>query len=223
MSVIRDVIESFSHAQQHHGWRSAWGQTAQFLLLLFFEYHRGFLLRRSLRDPINIPKPEQDVTIRQATVDDSSLLETLVPPLRVKRFITKMQAGEICFIAIQDQRVIAYVFAGLAHTPSTEDIELELGPREAYLWAAYALPEYRRQGVVGALNLSLCKVLREDGYETTVLLLDESNIPSLGHCYKIGYHVTDKITYLRLLGWRMNRSVPIEDFAYEPGVGEAAD
>jgi len=59
------------------------------------------------------------------------------------------------------------------------------------------------------VNLSLCRLLQEKGYETAVLQVDERNKASLGHCYKMGYQVTDRVTYLRILGWRMRRCVPI--------------
>jgi len=182
----------------------------QFLRLLFFEFHRGFVVRKSLEEPIHVPAPKVAVTIRQATLDDLPLLETIVPPLRVKRLAKKMEAGEICFVAIQEQRVVAYVLAGFANTPSTEDAQLKIGPKEAYLWAGFALPQYRRQGVVRAVNLSLCRLLRENGYESVVLLVDRHNRASLGHCHKMGYRMTDRVTYLRVLRWRLNQCVPIE-------------
>jgi ribosomal protein S18 acetylase RimI-like enzyme len=191
----------------------------QFLRSPFFEFHRGFVLRKSLKEPIDIPALRVAVSIRQATLDDLALLETIVSPLRVKRFAKKMQAGEICAVALQEQKVVAYIFAGLANTPSTEDARLKLGPREAYLWAAYALPQYRRQGVVGAVNLNLCRLLQEKGCESVVLFVDMRNRSSLGHCYKIGYCVTDRVTYLRVLKWGMSRCVPIE----EPARGRATE
>jgi len=183
----------------------------QFLLLPFLEYRSGFLVRKSLEEPIQIPAVGVAVTMRQATVDDLPLLETIVPPLRVRRLAKKMRAGEICFVAIQEERVMGYVFAGFANTPSTEDAQLELGPKEAYCWAGYALPQYRRQGVVGAINLSLCRLLREKGYESVFLQVDRGNRAALGHCYKMGYRVTEQVSYLRVLGWRVSRRLPIEE------------
>jgi hypothetical protein len=39
--------------------------------------------------------------------------------------------------------------------------------------------------------------------------VDESNQASLGHCYKMGYRATHRVTCLKILGWRMRRCVPI--------------
>ncbi len=130
-----------------------------------------------------------------------------------------MRCGEVCFVAVREQQAIAYVFAGFANTPSTEDTGLKLSPKETYLWAGYALPQYRRQGVVKAVNLSLCRYLREKGLKTAVLLVDRHNKAALGHCRKMGYYVTNRVTYLRILRWRLLRRLPIEEPARRQATG----
>jgi len=220
MSLIRDLIEAFLYIQRQQGWRAAFSLAAQFLRAPVFEFHRGFVLRKSLQEPIHVPAPEVAVRIRRTTLDDLALLETIVPPLRVKRLATKMRAGEICFVAIKEQRAVAYVLASFANTPSTEDTRIELGPKEAYLWAAYVLPPYRRQGVLRAVNLSLCRLLQDDGYESVILQVDGHNEASLGHCYKMGYWVTDRVTFLRILGWKLRRCLPIEQFGRGSVIGK---
>jgi len=211
MSLIRDLIQAFLYVQRQQGWRAAFSLAVQFLRSPFFEFHRGFVVRKSLQEPIHIPAPKVAVTIRQATLDDLPLLETIVPPLRVRRFAKKMQAGEICFVAIQEQRVVGYCFGGFANTSSTEDAQLKLGPKEAYAWAGYVLPPYRRQGVWGAVHLALCRLQQEKGYETCVGLVDGRNRAALGALEKIGFRATDRVTYLRILGWRVCRCVPTEE------------
>lgn len=211
MSLIIDPIQAFVHVQRQQGWRQACQQAMDFLRSTFFEFHRGYVLCKSLDEPIDIPVPEVTVCIRQATPDDVALFEQIVPPLRAKRFAKKIQAGETCVAAMKEQRIVAYVFAGFANTPSSENARLELGPREAYLWAGYALPQYRRHGVVRAVNLTLCRLLQENGYESAILQVEGHNESCLGHCYKMGYRLTDRVTYLKILGWRTRRSVSIEE------------
>lgn len=211
MSRIRELIQAFLYVQHRDGWRSVFRLATEFLISPFFEYHRAFLVRRSLKEPIHIPAPRVAVTIRQATLDDLALLETIVPPLRVKRFAKKMQAGEICMVAIQEHRVVGYCLGGFANTPSTEDAQLKLGPKEAYAWGGYVLPQYRRQGVWGAVHLALCRFQREQGYETCIGQVDRRNRASVGALQKMGLCVTDRVTLLKVLGWRVRRCVPIED------------
>jgi ribosomal protein S18 acetylase RimI-like enzyme len=211
MSLITQSVQAFLYTKRQQGTRAALGAALQFARLPFFEFHRGYALRRSLQEPIDVQVPEVVDSIRQIGLADLALLETIMPPLRVNRVASKLRAGEVCCGAIKDNNMVAYVLAGFARTPSTLDTRLELGPKEAYLWAGYALPQYRRQGVVKAVNLSLCCVLREKGYESVVLLVDRCNEASLGHCRKMGYRVVDQFTHLRLLGWRMGSHDPVEE------------
>jgi ribosomal protein S18 acetylase RimI-like enzyme len=214
MSLVSDSVQSFWSVQSEQGWRPALSSALKFLRSVFFEFHKGFLLRLSLEEPISVPAPRVVMDIKQVGLGDLALLETIMPPLRVKRVAKKMQAGEVCFVAVRDERAIAYVFAGFAGTPSTRDAHLQLRPEDAYFWAGYALPQYRRQGVVKAVNLSLCRHLQDKGYESVILLVDDHNVASLGHCYKMGYRVTDRITYLKVVGWRTSRHTPIEETGY---------
>jgi ribosomal protein S18 acetylase RimI-like enzyme len=211
MSLIKDPIEAFLYIRRQEGWRSAFSLARQFLLLPFFEYHRLLVVRRSLKEPVDVPAPRVAVTIREATLDDLAILETIVPPLRVKRFAKKMQAGEICMVALQEQQVVGYCLGGFANTPSTEDAQLKLGPKEAYAWGGYVSPQCRRQGVWGAVHLALCRLQREKGYETCFGLVEMGNRASLGALQKIGFRETERLTLLRVLRWRMSWRAPLED------------
>jgi L-amino acid N-acyltransferase YncA len=211
MSLIRDSAEAFQYIQRQQGWRSAFSLAGQFARAPFYEYHRGYLLHKSLAEPIQVPASGVSESIRQLDLDNVALLETIMPPLRVKRIAKKLQAREACCVAIRDGKVIAYVLAGLANTPSTNDANLQLSDEQAYLWAGYALPQFRRQGVVREVNLSLCRHLQKRGYKSAILLVEKHNEASLGHCYKMGYDMRDKITYLRILRWKYSKRVPFAE------------
>jgi ribosomal protein S18 acetylase RimI-like enzyme len=129
--------------------------------------------------------------------------------LRLRRIVKKMQAGEICVVAMREQRVVAFGFAGFANTPSTEDDQVRLGPKEAYCWGGYTPRQYRRQGLVSAVLLGLCRIVRENGYESAVIQVDRRNRAALGHVHKIGFRITDRVIYLRVLRWAVSRCVPV--------------
>jgi ribosomal protein S18 acetylase RimI-like enzyme len=208
--MAKEILESLLFVSRLEGWRSAIATSWRFLLSSAFAFHRGFALRRSLRESIQIPPPEVDMTIREAARDDLPLLGTIFPPLRLKRIARKLETGERCMVGIRDQKAIGYVFAAFAGTPSTGESGLRLEKEEAYLWDGYALPEFRRQGVVRAINLTLCGLLQQEGYESTVLLVNRSNRAALGHCRKAGYRITDRVMLVRALGWKWSQVTPVE-------------
>jgi len=209
MSFIQEVKHSLQFAQQQEGWRAALHMSTKFLTMPFFEHHKGYLLRKALNKPIIIPPPKINVTIRKATEGDLALFETAVPRIRAKRFIKKLQAGEVCFVAIWESAMVGFVWAGFADSPSTKSAGLELDPTEAYLWAGYAPPRYRSQGIVRTVNLTLIRWLQKQGYQRVVLLVEQDNAASLKHCYRMGYRLESQITYRRLLKWKRVQFPPV--------------
>lgn len=210
MSSIREFPKAFLYIKRQQGWRATLEMVGQFVIEPFYESHNGYILRRSLLDPIIVPKADIEMDIREVRVEDVSIMNTIMPNLRVRRLEKKLQAGEICFAGVREGNVIAYVLAGFTDTPSTRSAHLRLDPDESYLWAGYALPQYRRQKVVKVVNLSLCKSLQEKGYKKVVLLVEKSNQASLGHCIKMDYRITDEIIYLRKLNRVSCQINPVE-------------
>lgn len=212
LSTIRGIVESILFMRRMEGWSSALGMSLRFVRLFIFDFRRGYAFRRTLNEePRDIPAPDMDVIIRQATFADLAILGEILPPLRLKRIGRKLQGGEKCVIALKDQKPIAYVFAAFADSPSTQESHLNLGAREAYIWAGYVMPQFRRHGIVRAVNLYLCRLLQKEGYESTVLVVDRHNKASLGHVRKTGYRMTDRVMFLRVLGWKRAWTTPVEE------------
>jgi ribosomal protein S18 acetylase RimI-like enzyme len=210
MSFIEDVNQSFRHIHRHEGWKGAWEQAIKFILLPFYEQHTGYLLRKSLAEPVVIPLPKIPLEVRQATENDFTLFTTVVPLLRARRFVKKIQRKEeACFIAIAEGKIAGFVWAGFSQSPSTKGTGLTLGPKEAYFWAGYASSEFRSAGVVRTVNLSLCKWLQEQGFESVILLIEEENAASLKHVYHMGYQLEKEIRYLRILNWKRVELTPV--------------
>src|SRR5512135_2688500 len=130
MSNPKEFTQALLHIRRVEGWRSA----LLFLTLPVFEYHRAYAYRRSLSDPIKIKPIDGELVVRMATLADEQLFKTIFPAIRVKRLIKKMEAGEICMIAIHQDRIIGTCWAGFAGGPSVSDTALTIGPNETYLW-----------------------------------------------------------------------------------------
>ena len=209
MSLITDSLQAVRYVRRQQGWRPALTMASQFASAPFFEYHRAYVLHRSLLGPIQVPASGVSDCVTQVDADNVAILETIMPPLRVKRIARKLRAGEACCVALKDGMVIGYVLAGLKNTPSTREANLDLSSDQAYLWAGYALPQFRRQGVVAEVNLSLCCYLQSRGYKGVILLVEKKNEACLGHCDKMGYEVREVFTLIRIVRWRYTRSVPI--------------
>ena len=208
MTILIDIGDAFIYVQRQQGWHKALRMAWKFLQDQVYEKHDGFVLCKSLDEPITVPNADIALEIRQIRLDDLELLKTIMPTLRVKRIEKKIQSGEICYAAIKNDEVIGYVLAGFEGTPSTRHAQLQLNEDEAYLWSGYTLPQYRRKKVVKVINLSLCHLLQERGYKKVLLLVEKVNQASLGHCFKMDYQITHQITYRRIINWTKCQITP---------------
>jgi len=206
MTIAIDFIHSFRFVLQREGWRSAMGLVA----LIFFEFHRACVLRRSLKGVLPVREPDVDVTIRLATPDDLDLLRELVPPLRIKRFARKLEAGEMCMLALADGKCVAFTWTGFAGGLSAEQTPLKLAPREAYYWGAYCSPPYRRRGITTAVGLQLARWLQENDYESVLILTDRDNRAVLKIAQNTDVEIVAHFTSLRILKWRFFRYTAID-------------
>jgi ribosomal protein S18 acetylase RimI-like enzyme len=122
-------------------------------------------------------------------------------------------------IATSNGRIISFVFAGFADSPSVTEIPFNLGAREAYLWGAYCLPQHRSKGVQTANTLALCRWLQDNGYESSFLLTDKHNEAAIRHIQKMGFQKEAQLITLRILRWCLSRYIPLEqdELCEEPG------
>jgi len=199
--TITDLVQTIQHTYRQEGWRSV----ARLLVLPFFEFHRAYVLGRSLQEPIQLIKPKLDLEFKMVTRDDLGLFENVVPPLRIRRFAKRIETGEMCIIALLDGKNVAFSWASPPDGPSVKETPLKLGPREVYLWGAYCLPPYRSQGIMSVLTLNLFRRLQEQGYERALLLTDQHNKPVLKLAPKIGVQIVTGFTSLRIFKWRIFR------------------
>jgi GNAT superfamily N-acetyltransferase len=197
----KEFAQALLHIRRLEGWRSA----LIFLTLPVFEYHHAYAYRRSLAEPIKVRPVDGDLTLRSATPDDRQLFETIFPKFRIKRLIEKMEAGEMCVIAIHQDRIIGTCWAGFANGPSVRDTALSIKADEAYLWGAFTLPEFRSRGVVSALANKLMIWLQEHGYAGAYQVINRGNASSRKVAQKIGSDPVGEVLSVRLFKWKYKR------------------
>ena len=197
----KEFAQALSHIQRLEGWRSA----LIFLTLPVFEYHHAYAYRRSLVEPIKLRPVDSDLTVRQATPADRKLFETIFPKFRIKRLIKKMEAGELCMIAIHHDRIVGTCWAGFANGPSVRDTALSIKADEAYMWGAFVVPEFRSRGIVSTLSNTLMIWLQAHGYAGAYQVINRGNAPSRKVAQKIGSDPIGEVLSVRLFKWKYKR------------------
>ncbi len=204
MSLLTEPVDALVQTRRRDGWWTA----LKLLALPFVEFHRAVITRRPLNTAIELPHLDSTVVIRAATLQDHALFETIVPALRARRFANRIKAGETCLIAVENNRVIAYVWVATADSPSTKEVQLKLGANEVYSWGAYVEPEFRSRGIMRALLAWRNNWLREQGYETLYGWVERTNIRMLKPTSKTGEVAVGNMTFIRVLKWTVTRITP---------------
>ena len=201
MSLVTDFFQSIKFINENEGSKAL----PSFLIHPFYEDISGYILKGSLLDAVPPIPPKLPVIIREATPDDQPKFSRIVPPLRARRFASKMAAGESCAIAILDEQVINFVWASFAGQATSKDVPFEMGAKDAYLWGAYCMPEYRQHGIHSSLASFHEDLLRQRGYETSYRFTKFSNEAVLKLCKKLGVKVVGRVHGVRILGMRFSR------------------
>jgi ribosomal protein S18 acetylase RimI-like enzyme len=139
------------------------------------------------------------ITIRPATAADLPALAGMVTPTTLAEFARRFEAGRLCGIAMDGDKIVAYIWAGFEVRPEIERFDFPLLPDEAHLFNGYTLPQYRRMGVMASM-LSLLSPLHALGARRIVVTVEKRNHLSMNLCKRLGLLPVGYARYMRLFG-----------------------
>ena len=174
-------------------WFGLWGRIA---------YRRLLLMERPLDEPIRDVGPNIPVTIgllRQEEIEDYT---TLVPGADAGNVGARLAAGQWCFTARLDGRLISvrWAAAGRMHLEYL-DYDLDLSADEACSYGLYTDPAFRGSGVSPTGSVAMLRHLREAGFRRVVAAILPENHVSLRSVTKTGYRPYGVIGRLKLGPW----------------------
>jgi ribosomal protein S18 acetylase RimI-like enzyme len=157
--------------------------------------------KRSLDEPIPEKSPKLEVEIRQATISDLPKLKEIVDEEKYDRFKRRFQKGKICFIAIYKEKVAAFAWISIDNEfePNLQ-VEIKLEEKEAYLFDAYVVPEYRNHRLYPALGDTSLRYLRSQGYKNVLFFVGNSNKYSLKSVRSSGFKPNRALTCCSIFG-----------------------
>lgn len=178
-----------------------WG-TLRTLFVHRIEY---VVLARSVDESLPSFQARLPVTCRVAEPNGLSCLREAVSPSEFERLSKRLAHGRICHLALHRDNLAAYGWTTGEVDRRIDNLELHLGPGDAYIDDLYTLPAWRRQGIQAALHTLQLQYLQRQKVERAVAIVAEDNIPSLGMFYKFGYQEVDRLSFRRVLFRRKYR------------------
>jgi hypothetical protein len=157
--------------------------------------------KRSLDEPIPNIVPKIPVEIRQATINDLPKFKEIIDEAKYDRFKQRFQEGNICFVALDKEKIVSFAWIGLCNKFEPElGVEVKLAEKEAYLFDAYVVPEYRNHGLYPVVGNSNLRYLCNLSYKQVFIFVDDTNIYSLKAVKFSGFNPNRALTCFSIFG-----------------------
>jgi|SRR5436190_11258617 len=180
------------------GVRSFW-----FKLLAHVGYRRLLLLDQPLVQAVPQFSPTLPVAIAQLTRDDLDDYLAFRPETARADVISRLAAGQICFVARSDRRIVAADW--IATEPiklSYLDCVLDMAPGDVCIYDKFILPDYRGHGISNPLRTHHLRQLQRAGHRRVVVAVLPENASSLRDILKGGYRPCGIIGRIKVGRWQ---------------------
>ena len=199
------TVQDLGHCLCYRGPLAAgkwlWGT----LRTLFHHRIEYVVLARSVDEFLPSFQARLPITCRVVQLDGLSCLREAVLPSEFERLGRRLAHGRVCHLALYRDKLAAYGWTTREVDRRIDNLELHLGPGDAYIDDLYTSPTWRRQGIQAALHTLQLQYLQKQKVKRAVAIVAVDNIPSLGMFCKFGYQEVDHLSFRRVLFWREYR------------------
>jgi GNAT superfamily N-acetyltransferase len=165
-------------------------------------YRKVLVLGRSLSEAI--PAIESRLPLRvellpAAAVDDYLAFR---PNARRDRILSRWDAGDLCFVARYEGRIVACGWGATAAWTDYLQCAIELAPGDAYLFDGYTLPDWRGRGVFQTLGAEQLRALQRAGHRRAIRATAVQNTVALHTHSRGGFRPIGSLVRYRLGPWQ---------------------
>jgi ribosomal protein S18 acetylase RimI-like enzyme len=166
-------------------------------------YRRIVLLERALDAPLPEPAPALPLEIRLLDESEVNDYLELRPDVDRSAVVTRLRAGQMCFVARHQGRVVSACWA-TSRSARTEFLacDLHFGEGEAYLFDAYTEARHRGQGLAPALCLHQLLYLQQAGFRRALRGTFDANTAALRAHAKSGFRPVGTLCRVKLGPWQ---------------------
>lgn len=157
--------------------------------------------------------------VRRATIDD---LDALVV-LRNQRpvFLDRFAAGDDCFVADVDRRVVGYEWfcKREVHEETAWGYRIVVPPGFVYAYDAFIDPQFRNSGIWLRFKAHLGDRMIQTGNVGVLTFIDYGNWPSLRTHLRFGFKPDTEVFVLKIMGKLLSRTSTVPRHVASPLAG----
>ena len=162
--------------------------------------HFYYMLVHPLACATRLQAPPAGLDYR--VLDEAALLQCCVDPqlgLREAGVRAALAAGNVCIGALEQGRLVAYVWYSFESAPHTGGVRVQVGPRLRYAYKLHVRPSHRSRGIARALLVRAGELCPSRGRELGLCFVAPDNAASLRAFAAAGWRRAGYAGYLK---WR---------------------
>lgn len=138
---------------------------------------------------------------------------------RSEMFLSRYDAGDRCMVAVVGDRIVGYEWlcCGDQHREERYLYRIRIPSGSMYCYNAHIDPQYRISGIWLKFKNYIGGLMRENGKDRIITLIDYDNIMSINTHIRFGFHVFMCVTALRIFGIALSRETPLGENG-RPGI-----
>ena len=157
-------------------------------------------LVRDLDQPVVIPKPSVEFSLRWARKEDLFAVNALQGFVDDPGFMERaLDRGDRCLLLEEDQKIFAFAWVTFRDYGLALWYTLKVQPGWSYLVYIFVHPQYGRQGIGAQLLGSLMKALREQGCTRLLSGMYSNWEASFKLHTKMGFRVQRRLSQCKIL------------------------
>lgn len=134
-----------------------------------------------------------EIVVKVATGVDVKMMRKEIGTLKVNQFLKRMKEHKVCIIALIKDKIVYYRWISFERKNL-----VPLEDKEAYLFDAYTLPEYRRLGIHTAGSVECLRVAKEKGCERVIASASLRNYPAQKTLRKLRFKEAGRVTLIKI-------------------------
>jgi len=121
------------------------------------------------------------------------------------KFLKRFKRKHICVTAEYNRELAFFNWISIGEWSLIDGRYNNLNDSEFFIYDAYTIPEYRRNGIWQSMLATELRVMKEKGYKGCYVLVEENNLPSIKGIEKVGFEKIGKVKKVKVLGLKIIR------------------
>lgn len=169
----------------------------------FFEYKKGLVLERNLRQPVNKYAPKVNANFKFASIEELEKLNSIEYDFNDATYHQAKEwhlEGDSCLLGYVNGNIVTYLWINFK-TRELPGLKIKLGEKKAYFFKTFTIANMRGLGLNPACLTEALSYIQTKDYQKVYIDVNIQNYPSIKAIEKAGFQRIGSFRTIRILRW----------------------